>query len=198
LPIPALSLLSIPGFAAPTSGAAWRGGDWAWLGKRLLQSAAVRLGGAGPIAKRRPSESGLQLDHPQAVSVIARRLLIAQQGRLSEIAARRRDNFRSLANAVDAISGIEVAPQFARWSNDCPYALPLFVEAGKFEGAYSRLWANGVPAQTWPDLPPEVIADERRHSAAIEWQRKLMLIPVHQSLTRSQIDLMRRALGALK
>lgn len=45
-----------------------------------------------------------------------------------------------------------------------------------------RLLAAGLPAATWPDLPPEVLADPDRHATTLDLWRTTLYLPVHQRL----------------
>src|SRR5437762_302971 len=49
------------------------------------------------------------------------------------------------------------------------------------------LVSRGVPAQSWPQLPPEVLGSPE-HAAARELQQAIVLVPCHQDLTTADCD----------
>ena len=44
------------------------------------------------------------------------------------------------------------------------------------------LQKNKIPVSTWPDLPPEVLADQKKHHVAIKMRLNRFYLPVHSSL----------------
>ena len=46
----------------------------------------------------------------------------------------------------------------------------------------------GVPAESWPDMPPPVLANPSNHTHAINLRRQLVMLPVHQDITPGQIS----------
>ncbi len=110
------------------------------------------------------------------------------EAELPEIVQQRRRNFLRLAAWIDGLA--RVRPLFPRLLEEiCPYAFPLLVE-GSISDILSRLQSSGIPASQWPVFPPEVLTDESEHRVAIRTHEHLILLPVHQSLSLDQIDLM--------
>ncbi len=124
------------------------------------------------------------------------RLIGVLEAELPEIVQQRRRNFLRLASWIEGLT--QVRPLFPTLLGEiCPYAFPLLVE-GRIADILSRLQSSGIPASQWPVFPPEVLTAVSEHRVAIRTYEHLMLLPVHQSLSLDQIDLMgqqlRRAL----
>ncbi|NCD40816.1 MAG: DegT/DnrJ/EryC1/StrS aminotransferase family protein [Bacteroidia bacterium] len=197
---PPISLLSVPPSLADRVRTpyrmAWREADWKWLAKRMIQKGLVRLGGLGQ--KVSPQGEGVNgapeappytIKWPTDISELGRRLLCTEQRKLMETARFRRTNFSTLMSAVEDIRGVRIPQILSEWTDDAtPYAFPFFVGEGKVSEVYNSLWASGIPALTWPDLPPEIRAEPEKYSAASRWRRNLLLLPVHQSLTTRQMN----------
>jgi len=202
LALPPISLLTIPHSLAERVWspykAAWRTQDWKWFAKRLIQKGIVTFGGLGIKVKPRSGEFNGDtdndisvIDYPRKISKLGRRLLLAEQQDLGEIARLRRENFAKLACALAEISETEIPQPFETWPEGAaPYAFPFFVGQHRASAVYTALWRLGIPAQTWPDLPPEVSAQPEEYSEALYWRRNLLLLPIHQSLTSRQINMM--------
>ena len=115
--------------------------------------------------------------------------------RIEDVIRRRRENYRTLAELSDGIDGIRCL--FARLPDSvCPYALPLLLDSPS-SSVVARLEQTGVPASQWPDLPPEVIADPAKHRVALDMFDRLLLLPVHQSLSARELKQIGNALQAI-
>tara|TARA_Y100001968_G_scaffold220407_1_gene203273 strand:- start:11585 stop:12796 length:1212 start_codon:yes stop_codon:yes gene_type:complete len=51
----------------------------------------------------------------------------------------------------------------------------------------SSIWMN-FPCLSWPDLAPEVLADTSNHKTAIDYSIDSIYIPVHKSISDTQLD----------
>ncbi len=166
-----------------------RGRAAIWLAKRVLQKLGVR-----PVHRSTTpySESlifdpaaSAQLDAP-AHSGLARRLL---PGLLSDLVAveRQRKRHELLWDALlvnDATSDLVLVSAAERsaerdWT---PYLASYRVDPTVAEATSIRWQLNGLPVTTWPDLPPEVIADRGHHMYAWQLRHSRLYLPVHQSL----------------
>ncbi len=209
LALPPISLLSIPNSLAGRFRSlyrtAWRRRDWKWLARRLIQKGIVALGGLGIQAKARgegfaDDKDGTPsvINYPHEISRLGSWLLGADQRDLAEIARRRREHFAFLARVVAEVQDVAIPHPFAEWPEDAvPYAFPFFVGEDRVSGVYAALWKLGVPVQTWPDLPPEVRTQPDLYPETLFWRRNLLLLPVHQSLTSQQMDMMISGLHAV-
>jgi hypothetical protein len=174
-----------------------------WVCLRLAQKLLLR-GHLPWHGWRQPSPNGRSSGEPPDYQPLewwscdryTLKLLKVAETELNETVSQRRRNFLRLAAWMDGLA--RVRPLFPRLLEEiCPYAFPLLVEGG-LSNILSRLWSAGIPASQWPVFPPEVLAVVSEHRGAIRTRERLMLLPVHQSLSLDQIDLMgqqvRRAL----
>ena len=201
IPVPPISLLSVPHSLAERIGCssdfAWRKEDWIWLLKRMLQKGIVALGGLSIQYKPRTGsfegeegDDSSAIVHPHEISRLGYKLLVGEQRSLAKIAQTRRDNFSFLARTVAQMPGVKIPEPFAEWGSDlmtAPYAFPLFVDEAHGPEIHSALWRLGIPAQTWPDLSPEVKDRAEEYTQSWRWRKRLLLLPLHQSLTTRQL-----------
>ena len=57
------------------------------------------------------------------------------------------------------------------------------------EAFYELVRSKGIPAESWPDLPPEVLSDAKMHASAIDLRRCLVFLPCHQTIEAHDIFL---------
>jgi hypothetical protein len=69
-----------------------------------------------------------------------------------------------------------------------PY-LAIFVanDTAMAEFFFDLLQTSKIPVSTWPDLPPEVVNNSKRHENAIKMRKTRFFLPVHSSLNPEQI-----------
>ncbi len=199
LALPPISLLSVPNslndrLQSPYV-TAWRKRDWIWMAKRLLQQGIATFGGIGIKAKSKSNgfkpqnrDTSPSLDHPSEISRLGGNLLLTQQQHILEVSRRRKSNFSFIARSLENVANFEIPAPFNKWSEDStPYTFPFFVGEERVNAVFSSLWRKGIPALTWPDLPPEVMAKPEEYFEACRWRRNLLLLPVHQSLSSKQL-----------
>ena len=152
----------------------------AWLARRLVQKGlpgavlGARVRRTGPAFDQDPPFTALP--PTPALSPLARRLLAGAERKLTAAARRRRHNEETLRRACD--DGCR--PFFAS-PPDAPYRFVL--DCGDdAEARFQALRRRGCPAETWPDLAPEVLAKPEDHAAALALRRRLLFLPVHQSI----------------
>ena len=186
------------GHLEPPSGDAPIGGSLCWLVRRSAQRLMLglripwhRFRKAGRNAESPRPIHELPIETQQCDPLALRLLAIAGQD-LSGVADRRRENYARLAEWAAPMVGAR--PAFPHLPEGvCPYAFPLLVHGG-CEAVASRLQSRGVPASRWPDLPPEVLTAKEMHRVAVRMYERLLLLPVHQSLSLGQIDFVGRQL----
>lgn len=176
-----------------------------WLAKRLAQHLFVRMNIPWHLLReirgkgnRADAPNRLNGRDPKGPSLFAQKLLGVMERDLEAFSRRRRENYLRLLRWVEDSRPCRVL--FSDFGDEiCPYVLPLWVESGS-EAAAAMLQSKGIPATQWPDLPPEVLREPGRYEAAIRIRDHLLLLPVHQSLSVSQIENVgrevRRALDA--
>jgi hypothetical protein len=161
--------------------------DRAWLNRRLFQDAV-------PDSLRRfvpqsgPSrfEADPPLSDPPAPiapSDMARRLLAALD--IETEAKLRRDNAEALAKVVARLKDVRLL--FPK-SKAVPYRLALRADSAEVAAArFAALRQAHLPVETWPDLPPRVVADPNHAQGAIALRNTVLLLPVHGSLPTDEL-----------
>lgn len=164
-----------------------------WLAKRLAQQVLVklhipwhRLRSVGQSACSPGITDGLPPQTSGGCNPFGLRLLTVMAQDMDAVMELRRRNYQQLLGWTEHLVGAR--PLFARLPDGvCPYAFPLLVNQSSSD-LVATLRSQGIPASQWPDLPPEVLGSQREHKISIHTFERLLLLPVHQSLTSSQID----------
>ena len=118
---------------------------------------------------------------PGALSWIARRMIPRSEPSLPLIAERRRAAWKALWSITwpDGLRPFfgegDAGPAPYRFVLDCRDS----ATAARF---FDHLLAAGCPAESWPDLPPEVLDDPRRHPRPADLRYRLIFLPVHQTI----------------
>lgn len=105
---------------------------------------------------------------------------------LTDVVAKRRDNYLRLLDALKSFAGVTcVYPDLKE--NLCPWVFPLLVHgSGDF---HLRLRASGIPAFTWSGvIHPSLPLDQFPKSRFL--YDNLVFLPIHQSLNEKQIAAM--------
>ena len=205
LPLPAGGILVIPeemsAYLADGPEATHLAETALWLSRRVAQRVMVQLHVPWHLFRRASlsaevaSSNGGSKGYPEPCGPFTLKLLAALEQQLGEVIRRRRHNYSFLLKWAKGLALCR--PLFPTLPEGvCPYVFPLWVERGSGEMARS-LQAVGIPASQWPDLPPEVLAKSRQYGSAVEIQRKLLLLPVHQSLGQEQMDAVSYWVGAV-
>ncbi len=71
-----------------------------------------------------------------------------------------------------------------------PYLFVLYVDKLLHEKVYVYLRKKCIPVSTWPDLPPEVVAEPELFECAIHQAKTLLFFPIHQGVNKNHIDYM--------
>lgn len=163
-----------------------------WLGRRLTQKLLMRF----QIPWHLFRKQGLQQmsskpNHPGAPRVCdpyTLRLIKTEEAALLDISEKRRRNYQLLASWVDHLPQVnQFFPQFPE--EICPYVFPLQVTV-KTGRILENLESHGIPIGQWPKFSPEVLKNPVKHQVAIRTYESLLLLPIHQSLSREQIEYM--------
>lgn len=189
---------------APAGGDDWSG-TMAWVMRRLTQRVLSTLRfpwhllmnyqEAAADTEAKPASLN---DQRGGCNSYVLRLLTVTARDMEEIIERRRRNYARLLEWSAGLA--RTRPLFPRIPDDvCPYAFPLLVDHG-CKDAVAKLQRHGVMASRWPDLPPEILGAQDQHEVAVRTYEQLLLLPIHQSLSLSQIDIegqrLRAVLGA--
>ena len=163
---------------------------WPWLAKRFVQKGlpAALLGAR--VRRRGPSFAEdppfPPLGPTPALSPLARRMLAGAEDKLAAAGRQRRRNEEILRRACQGWPGCR---PFFRDPPVGPYRFVLDCAdgAGGAEARYQALRKRGCPVETWPDLAPEVLAEPEGHAAALALRRRLLFLPVHQSVASARL-----------
>jgi hypothetical protein len=122
--------------------------------------------------------------HPK-MSDLSKRLLTYILLTISEESTTRKRN-KELWETVLSIEGIMNEVESQPTESPPPYLAGFNCKNSQTaEKIFTNLQGNGYPVTTWPDLPPEVIADQRKHNIALEMRQTRFFLPVHSSLSFS-------------
>jgi len=168
-----------------------------WLFKRFLQKLGVRYTYRSSAGFKENSNHGHAVPKTFAnppMGLLARRLLAGLLPDLWVVSRRRQRNqmlwdFLLLDRDEKKFNEISAAerPQERRWT---PYMAAYRLDPDTACAIFEQWRNRGLPASTWPDLPPEVIEQHERHAKAWELRHSHIYLPVHQSMSeRSMIRL---------
>ncbi len=165
-----------------------------WLIRRLAQRVMLTMGISWHRFRKRavgnlhnPADrlSGSMRIFPDKYTL---RLLGVIEKDLDYVVKKRRGNYMRLLRSVDGMKGIK--PLFPSLPDYvCPYTFPMILSEGR-DAVASRLNHFGLPASSWPDLPPEVSDRNDEHKTAVWLQEHILLLPVHQDLSDKQVKYM--------
>ena len=154
-----------------------------WVFKRLLQ----KFGFHKVHSKSKFLDDETEMDknqfiHPK-MSELSKRLLSYILFKIEEESHRRKKN-KELWTSILSNQGIMNEVDFAVLTEShTPYLAGYeFKNSQIAEKIFLSLQKNRYPVSTWPDLPPEVLADRRKHQVAINMRQTRLFLPVHSSL----------------
>ena len=71
---------------------------------------------------------------------------------------------------------------FASRKASSPYLFGIMLETPQIcEELYTTLKLEGIPVSTWPDLPPELDSDRKRHQKALSLRMSSLFFPIHSN-----------------
>lgn len=161
-----------------------------WLAKRTFQktNVGVKFRSKKPFKSERkiPMPAGEFFPHPK-VSPMARRLLWSLHNTLDE-AAKARVKHQQLWYRVLMQKSLILQDMKPMANKETPYLAGfVFADPVQAESVFSYWQRLGLPVSTWPDLPPEVTANQERHLWALRMRNTRIYLPVHQSIKPGQI-----------
>lgn len=156
-----------------------------WLLKRLAQRLGLRARRQATVFKPMMESNSAVLAHPR-MSAMARRLLLPLLAQLQTVAAQREHN------ALIWNSILAFASTTAKATPDGMTATPYLAgfsacNLASMEALFDRLRHAGLPVNTWPDLPPEVLANAEAHPRTMALRENWVYLPVHQTLSQRQL-----------
>lgn len=114
------------------------------------------------------------------------RLFHRQDNQIDHICARRIENYKALVaffkkKRPDMLFFDELPNSAA------PYLFPCLTKEPA-QNYVKKLVQRGVPAAQWPDLPDEVKQDKNKFFWAHFYAEHLILLPIHQNVSKKQIE----------
>ena len=104
-------------------------------------------------------------------------------------------NFKELSNVLNQLQFKILKYDLNK--DEIPQALVLFNPGGNF---LSYLRANGIGAWSWPaeEMPLEVLQDRKNYPNANYFNQSLVLVPIHQSVSKRKIDYIKQVFSRWK
>ena len=156
-----------------------------WLLKRLAQRLGVRSRKKTSSLKAQVNLSESSLYHPE-MSLLAKRLLSPLLSRLQEVATLRKQNEKTWLSVLSCFD-LEGYLKY-RKTHTTPYLAGFSAGSiARTEALFNSMQQAGLPVTTWPDLHPEVLLGVESHPVAVSLCNTFFYLPVHQSVTHSQI-----------
>lgn len=161
----------------------------AWLAKRVIQRCARPFGGWHSAWTAFEVDDAAPTVAPDTMPRMAVRLLSVLRAIVPEVVEQRRSNYSALVAAAGPHQ------LFGALSADmCPYVFPLLFSPEAAPRIHEALNRAGIPARSWPDLPPEVLARSAEHKTAIDLRCRVVTLPVHQDLEPRHVAYMAETL----
>ena len=155
-----------------------------WLLKRFLQMIGLRFMNKNFVFWPEAEARGPSFNHRE-MSKISKVFLSNQLKDLNEYVNQRKSHHKLWKNKllpnilkITELQNQEVIPYLAQFQ---------LIHEGEIDDLYKILKQIGVPVTTWPDLPPEVIADSINHMKAVKLRKSRIFVNVHQSLNSEKI-----------
>lgn len=149
-----------------------------WCIKRSLQKLGL---GRAPGAVEFDDQSAGERFPPPAMSAFAQRLLSDSLAKLSDTALRRKRNGLLLDYLMQESAQVQLQPAWRACATPfIPYMASY--KSAQAKDAYAHLRSRGLPANTWPDLPPEVRLQSQGHEMALSLRESNLFLPLHQSV----------------
>ena len=162
--------------------------DLTWVMKRSLQ----KLGFNNPLRKKENFSSDefimdtKKFIYPEMTGFSKKLLSLLVESFDQEIRARKEnyENWKvSMKKAFQESKEI-----FIQSDNLLPYVLGLtFPNESKAQEVFLYLQNLRIPVSSWPDLPPEIIANSEDHNLAITLRQSSIFLPVHKSISSELI-----------
>lgn len=165
---------------------------WWWVRKRFASTVATGLHRFRPIHVKQDDDSEAPIDpgRPQC-NALSANFLSSKEKDILSISRAREQNYRQIDEAIadsharDNRIFCDLPAHFA------PYVYPLRITGNRCYNIMVALNQIRIPAQPWSDLSPEV-KDSREYPLSNALRREVMVLPVHQDLTPSQVEWMAR------
>lgn len=130
-------------------------------------------------------------------NTIARKLLagVPLTSEMNRMIRIRQANIGMWDGLVAQMSNGHVKPVQCDVMRYVPYLASYEGTEDSVSALYSRLVEHGLPVTTWPDLPPEVVANPSIHTGALALRRCRIFLPVHHSVRAKDIVRVVKSVG---
>ena len=160
--------------------------SWRWWIKRFIQK-VLPAGLLQIVSMKRglnfnEDPATHSLDRKKYLSAYSRRLLNSLASKQSaNLSTRKKNALKLRAEFKMEKNG---TPLFsAEAEGAVPYRFALrFRDSNSATKLFDKLSQQGWPVESWPDLPPEVLAEPGKHSEAIKLRRTVVLLPIHHTI----------------
>lgn len=158
-----------------------------WVIKRFVQKLFSLLNINWHIFKHKNNGDNItSVSYPNLPRRLIVQMLACHEKKLTDYGNIRRRNYLRFLDAMKGLEGVK--PLFKSLPDEIiPYMFPIIINNNHFK-IKDELENLGIPAGSWPDLPPEIFESSDNHKEAIWLNQRLLLLPVHQSLTINEID----------
>jgi len=157
-----------------------------WLAKRILQKLGIRK--KIPKLPLWPESIQEQISFPPPkMSSLAKSLLSVQISTLDDVANLRKQHFQDWKEKLGIKNTNSWSLKHFSITTNPYLACIIGDDLRATEDFYSSLQMANLPVLTWPDLPPEVMAESELHKNALNLRQNRFYLPIHQTLTSSQI-----------
>ena len=156
-----------------------------WLLKRFLQKFGFNRIIIQNFRTILPSKSELGILNPQ-MTFLSLKLLKAEILKLGRTTAYRKRHLKIWINIFQNNKIAQADDNFQNEGSEYNKWVPYYAVikgAGELDDQFNIFQNLNTKVTTWPDLPPEVIADEKSHSTAIFLRHSLIFFPVHQGIS---------------
>ncbi len=157
-----------------------------WIFKRLLQDLGFRTKYTyNPIWPEILNYDN-SFTHPR-MNFISKKLLAYEVLFLNLYASQRKSNLNLLKEYLSKDILLRDLIHLPILENHDPYILSIKVNQNGIEYVNKYLYNKKLPVLTWPDLPPEILANEILYSTSIHLRKSILHIPIHQNITAEEI-----------
>jgi hypothetical protein len=152
-----------------------------WLVKRSMQLFGFRRKKPGTVFWPDKDYAGYYFKH-KCVSRLSKRILSQTIRNLDEIALQRRSNVEIWRTYLSGNKAFKYSVE--PWDLGDTYYLSAFIteDFDNIVSLYNYLSCANLPVFTWPDLPPEVLANPDLHRHSIHLRKSRIFLQVHQTL----------------
>lgn len=159
--------------------------SWIWLLKRLLQKLLpnfifIWLKKYNKVEKTIKSE----IPFKPILNRFGKKLLFIESKNIGSIGVKRQINYSMFNN----LANCGTKKPLINKKEFTPFTFGLrFCKQGEAKYYYKLFQENNLPVMKWPDLPPEIMSNKKKHPHANNLFDTNLFFPVHQTLKNSTL-----------